>query len=81
MPNTNDTTKKGAATDEVPLESASPTGHEEIESQIVAEQMEDAGSSTAAPGGGEGPMAQTVTTKHETENDKPTVAGTETNPK
>ncbi|RYG36610.1 hypothetical protein EON81_09185 [bacterium] len=83
MPNTEGTTKKGAATSEVPLESASPTGHEEIESQIVAEQMAEGDGAAPAAGGGEGPMAQTVTAKGPTDEDtdKPTVTGTETNPK
>lgn len=78
----NDTVKKeGAATNEVPLESASPTGHEEIEAQIAAEQMAENDGAKPAPGGGEGPLATQVDPTLAPEPDKPTIAGTETNPK
>jgi len=37
----NETTKEGAATEEIALDTVSPTGHEEIESQIAAEAKGD----------------------------------------
>lgn len=41
MANPQETSKANAKTKDVPLESASPTGHEEIESQIAAEALGD----------------------------------------
>ncbi|CAN5437936.1 hypothetical protein BH11ARM2_BH11ARM2_22990 [soil metagenome] len=73
--------KDREGTNEVPLESASPIGHGEIEAQMAAEQMIEDNGAKPAPGGGKGPLAQQVNPSLAPEPDKPTVAGTETNPK
>ena len=41
MPNPQETSKADARTEQVPLESASPTGHDEIASQIAKEALGD----------------------------------------
>lgn len=41
MPNPQETSKANAKTKDVPLESSSPTGHDEIASQIAAEALGD----------------------------------------
>lgn len=54
MPNPEETSKVGARTKNVPLESAAPFGHQEIESQMAKEALGDGAADRPVQSGSNG---------------------------